>query len=129
MTSFPVGKISALILSLISFRSIAGAQLPAGTLRGQVTDSLGGAIVRATVVVTYHSGTDRTIATDEAGGYAISSLSPGRYAVRVMARGFAPYRQTEVEVAAGRTTRLDIRLNVELEKQEVIVSDESPPDA
>ncbi|HVF50169.1 MAG TPA: carboxypeptidase regulatory-like domain-containing protein, partial [Pyrinomonadaceae bacterium] len=96
------------------------------TLRGQVTDEFGGVVVGAVVTVADATGVEKTVTTDAEGNFALAGLAPGKYLVRAQAGGFAPYENAEVEIAAGRRDPLNIRLGVALERQEVIVSAESP---
>ncbi|HEU4596055.1 MAG TPA: carboxypeptidase regulatory-like domain-containing protein [Pyrinomonadaceae bacterium] len=103
-----------------------GAQQSQGTLRGKVTDELGGLVVGATVTAADASGVEKTATTDEEGNYAFTALPPGAYTVRVAASGFGLYENLGVEVTAGRTEPLDIVLTVAIEQEEVTVTAESP---
>ncbi|MBC7932870.1 MAG: carboxypeptidase regulatory-like domain-containing protein, partial [Rubrivivax sp.] len=102
------------------------AQQSQGTLRGQVSDELGGVIIGAIVTATDAAGVEKTATSDEEGRYAFSSLPPGRYAVRVGQAGFSPYENAGVEVTAGRTEPLNIVLTVAIEQEEVTVTAEAP---
>ena len=102
------------------------AQQSQGTLRGQVTDELGGVVVGATVTATDAAGVERSATTNDEGLYAFSALPPGRYTIRVIQAGFAPFENAAVEVAAGRTEPLNIVLSVALEQEEVTVTAEEP---
>jgi len=53
------------------------AQLPPGSLEGQVTDPSGAAISGASDLVTAADGTTRVSATDARGQYQIEGLAPG----------------------------------------------------
>jgi hypothetical protein len=111
----------ALTLMLCVLDSSA-RQSPAGSLRGEVADALGGLIVGATVAVVDSRGAERIVNTDRAGAYLVSGLAPGTYAVRASARGFAAAEIEGVKVSAGRAQMLDIKLNAALEKQEMNVT-------
>ena len=114
-----------LIIALAS--AGASAQQPAtGSLRGQISDEFGGVIVGATVTVLDSNGKARTATTDSDGNFAIAGLAPGRYTLRTVAPGFAPYESADVEVAPGRNTPLKITLGISLEKEEVTVASEGP---
>jgi hypothetical protein len=104
------------------FISAAFAQPRAGSLRGQVTDELGGVIVGATMILTAADGVARTATTSGEGIYLFNNLSPGKYTIRVMAVGFNPYESSELAVAPGGRATHDIRLSVALEKQEITVT-------
>ncbi|HWS53989.1 MAG TPA: carboxypeptidase regulatory-like domain-containing protein, partial [Pyrinomonadaceae bacterium] len=122
-----MGRGAALTLALVLLSAVCGvAQQSQGTLRGQVTDELGGLVVGANVTATDASGVERTATTDDEGRYAFSSLAPGRYTVRVVAPSFALYENAGVEVTAGRTDPLDIVLSVAIELEEVTVTAETP---
>jgi hypothetical protein len=113
------------LLLILSACAVFGQQA-AGTLRGQVRDEFGGAIIGATVTVTSTGGAEKTATTNDEGVYTVGSLQPGRYAVRAQAAGFAVYENTEVDVAAGRRETLDIPLSVTIEEQNVTVAAETP---
>src|SRR5258705_9972513 len=74
------------------------AQQSNGTLRGQVLDEFGGAIVGAAVVVVDANGVEKTVTTNEQGMYVISGVAPGKYTVRVSAPGFAVSETPDVTV-------------------------------
>ncbi|HYO63348.1 MAG TPA: TonB-dependent receptor, partial [Pyrinomonadaceae bacterium] len=118
------GLILTLLLSAVS----AFAQAT-GSLRGQVTDELGGAVVGATITVVDAAGAIKTATTSGEGEFAFNALAPGTYTVRAFATGFAPYESAEVAVAAGARQTLEIRLGVLLEREEVVVAGESPLEA
>jgi hypothetical protein len=106
--------------------SSAFAQQSKGTLKGQVLDELGGAIVGATVVAVDAAGVEKTATTNDQGIYTLSGLVPGKYTVRASTPGFAPYENTEVQVVAGRTEQLNITLNVAIQEQKVTVNSDNP---
>src|SRR5215210_5045835 len=87
---------------LILCVSITFAQQSSGTLRGRVADEFGGLIVGATVSVADQNGVEKTATTDAEGNYSFPSLPAGRYTLHTSAPGFAPFENTEFEVAAGR---------------------------
>jgi Carboxypeptidase regulatory-like domain len=114
----------ALVLALCV--SAAFAQQATGTLRGQIVDELGGAIVGATVTATDERGVEKSTTTNGEGNYVLGGLPPGRYTVRAAASGFAVYENTEVDVLSGRREPLDITLSVTIEQQNVTVQSEVP---
>ena len=92
-----------------------------GTLRGQITDQLGGVMVGTTVTVTGANSVEKTAQTNSEGIYVFTDLLPGKYTVRVLATGFAPYERQAVDISPGKRELLNIKLSVVLEKQEVTV--------
>ncbi|HKR02257.1 MAG TPA: carboxypeptidase regulatory-like domain-containing protein, partial [Pyrinomonadaceae bacterium] len=111
----------ALMLALSLSVSFAQQQ-QAGSLRGQVSDELGGALVGATVTVVSQSGAEKSTVTNEDGNFVVNGLAPGAYTVRASATGFAPYEAADVQVTAGRSEPLDIKMSVTIEEQKVTVS-------
>jgi uncharacterized membrane protein YgcG len=115
-----------LTFAVLFFVSAASAQQSSATLRGKVSDELGGVIVGATVTATDASGVAKTAATDQQGNYVFTSLAPGRYTVRVTQAGFSPYENAAVEVQPGHTDPLNVVLTVAIEQEQVTVMAEAP---
>jgi hypothetical protein len=115
------------LLLLIGLSTVfAFAQQTRGTLRGLVTDELGGAVVGASVVLTDAAGTQKgTTTTNAEGVYVFSALAPGKYFVTAIAEGFAGSEGTEVELAAGQRKTQDLLLRVTIEER-VTVAAETP---
>src|SRR5947207_11561887 len=58
--------------------------------------------------------------------YVVNGLVPRNYPIRVTTSGFAPYENTEVQVAAGRGGQpLNITLKVTIEEQKVTIESDS----
>jgi hypothetical protein len=88
------------------------AQTHRASIRGSVTDPNNAAIPGATVKLTNKATNEiRTVTTDAAGEYAISSLAPGAYLVAVEATGFQRLPQ-EVTLQVNQELRLDPVLSV-----------------
>jgi hypothetical protein len=109
----------ALVLAL---SIVTGFAQQPGSLRGQVTDEFGGALVGATVTAVNQTGVEKSTVTNEEGNYVISGLTPGAYTVRAVANGFAVFEATDVEITAARRDPLDIKMSVTIEEQKVTVS-------
>src|ERR1041385_3800006 len=79
--------VTAVVVGLLIFAAagIAVAQERAGSLRRQVLDELGGAIVGATMTAIDAKGTEKTVTTNNNGVYTINGLAPGKYTLRVVA--------------------------------------------
>jgi hypothetical protein len=82
------------------------------TIRGQVTDELGGVVVGATISITSSQGVIQTILSDQTGNYRFASVSSGRYIVTVTQIGFATFQQAEVVVTDGQPTIVNVTLRV-----------------
>ncbi len=113
-----------LALALCAFwsASLAVAQQRGGSLKGQVLDELGGAIVGAAVTAIDGRGVEKSTVTNDSGAYTINGLAPGKYTVRAVNAGFAMYENAEVEILAGKAQQLDVTLKVAIEEQKVVIA-------
>jgi Carboxypeptidase regulatory-like domain len=118
-----MGKL-LMIVALCASTSLA--QQTTTTLKGQVLDELGGAIVGAHVVAVNANGSEKNVTTNGEGIYSFDALMPGRYTMRASAEGFAVSENSEVDVVAGQNQQLNIILRVTIEEQKVTVTNESP---
>src|SRR6188472_1032776 len=109
-----------LLLTLLF--SVAAFGQQTGSIAGQVQDTLGAAIVGATVTVVSADGKEKTATSNQRGEFTVTGLAAGKYTVRVVAAKFALYENTEVEVAAGDRQELVIPLTVEGVQEQVDVS-------
>jgi hypothetical protein len=117
---FSRGVWMCLALALIAASLVAQ---PASTLHGKVLDPSNSAVPKASVIVSGPGGTTKVTETNNDGDYNVTGLPPGKYTVRVTAPGFTLFENTTLEIAGGRPATLDIKLTVEVSKQEVTVSD------
>jgi len=108
---------------LLTFRVGEAAQIPTGSIRGQVTDPSGAAVVGATVVVLPAEGASSTTSTNRDGNFDVKPLAPGKYTVRVFASGFAQFEMKDVAVVGGSPVVLSVKLSIEEQKEKVIVND------
>src|SRR5882672_10724293 len=116
-----------LLLIIALCASTALAQQANGTLRGQVLDEFGGAIIGATVVAVDAKGIEKTVTTNDEGMYVINGLAPGKYTVRASAAGFALYENAEVDVVSGRGQPFNLTLKVTIEQTKVTVNSDNQP--
>lgn len=101
--------ISIVWLLLLGVAGSAGA----ATLQGRVLDPTGDAVFDARVTATgAHRGLQRDATTDHLGRFTLPELPPGRYAVTVEREGFATRKLDAVDLAVGRTVRLDVTLEL-----------------
>jgi len=114
-----------LFVLAIIFPARLFAQTSTGTLRGQVTDPSGSAVVGASVVVTPSGGEKVTVTTGRDGVYEVKNLAPGMYDVQVIAKGFAPFESKEVAIAANQVQKLDVSLTIAEQEQKVVVEAEA----
>jgi hypothetical protein len=115
-------KLSAFIsFILLLINSSVWAQ-SAGSLSGQVFDSLGAVVVGANVIAVDANAKEKSAVTNKQGEFSINGLAPGTYTVRVVAPKFALYEQPEVEVKAGAKQELTIALTVQAVNENVDVN-------
>src|SRR5215217_3270781 len=105
-----------------SIPALVVAQQRAGSLRGQVLDELGGAIVGASVTAVDGKGVEKSVVTNDAGNYTINGLAPGKYTVRATNAGFAMSETPDVEIVSGKPLQFDITLKVAIEEQKVTIA-------
>ena len=118
-----VWRVAVFTLALVLNVCLAFAQQTA-SLRGQIKDEFGGAIVGASVILIDAGGAEKTATTNDEGIYVFNNLAPGTYTLRATSGGFAPFENTAVNITtAGRET-LDITLGVTIEEQQVTVASE-----
>jgi hypothetical protein len=91
----------------------AGQGGATSTISGVVTDSAGGVVPGATIVVTSNAtGTKFESVTNSTGAYAVPALSVGTYSVTVVLQGFKTAVITDVRVQVGIPTTVNAVLDV-----------------
>jgi uncharacterized membrane protein YgcG len=106
----------------------APAQAATGVLRGHVLDPTGALIPGAQVTVSNAKGGTVGAATaNAAGAYAVRGLAAGSYIVQVTFTGFAPFVSAPIDLAAGQSKSVDVKMAVEATQQQVVVTDEGGP--
>lgn len=114
---------TAVLLLATMAGTAARAQEATGSLRGQVTDPSGAAVTDATVLVTTASGAATTATTNKEGFYEVKGLVPGKYGVKVIAPGFAPFESPQIDITAGQAQKLNVSLSIEVQQEKVEVTD------
>jgi len=111
-----------ILLSTV-FVCLAAAQAPAPpSLRGTVTDPSGASVPGALVQLVGPGGQQRSV-TNDLGAYQFPSLRPGKYRVRVIARGFTVFDRRDVEIRG--PLALDAQLAIATDTQVINVEDEA----
>ncbi|HSL21560.1 MAG TPA: TonB-dependent receptor [Vicinamibacterales bacterium] len=114
-------------LALVFSRVPALAQQGTTEVRGVVADAQGAVLPGVTVTVRNEdTGMFREVVTNQDGTYFVSGIVPGRYSVSVTLEGFRPYSQHDLILSIGRTTTLNIQLEVGTVAEAVTVTGESP---
>jgi len=123
-------RLCALLLLLITgavgAASAHGQATASGTILGTVTDKSDAAVAAADVVITNKAtGTSRSAATNDSGGYRFDLLPAGAYSVKVTKAGFTSVVLT-VELLVGQTTTANAILNPGSVSQTIEVTSEAP---
>lgn len=114
--------LGAVVLSLLVCPCALRAQMNSGTIAGFVSDPSGASIPEAAIVATdvaTHTATRAVTLPD--GNYLLNYLVPGTYEIQISKSGFITSVETNVEVTAGHTVRLDFKLTVGQVQQSVQV--------
>src|SRR3954447_16274632 len=121
--------VSRILFAAALFSSIAFGQASAinGEILGTVTDPSGAPVADAKVTAT-NTGTGYTqsATTIGSGLYRLALLPLGTYSVTVETPGFATYKQTGIEISAGRSATIDVALQVKGAVTEVVVTGAAP---
>jgi len=97
------------------------AELPQPGQRGTITDPSGAAVPGAEVRIRGARGEQRAV-TDSAGAYSFAALAPGKYQVRVSAKGFSITEKKDFRVE--RAAVFDAQLAIRPERQAIEVEEE-----
>lgn len=102
---------------------VAQAQASFGAIVGTVTDPSRANVVGADVVLE-SNGTAAKVKTKTGSGgtYSFLNLNPGSYSVTVSKSGFTSFKQQEVDVTIGGSTRVDVALQIGDISQSVTVN-------
>ena len=111
-----------ILLCVLLAGAAARAQSQAVSLRGQVTDP-SGATVPGALVQLRGPGPEQRAFTSVSGEYSFDGLRPGKYLVRVIAKGFTVSQRRDFEINGDAT--LNVQLTIEAGTQVINVEDEA----
>jgi hypothetical protein len=118
----------SLILLIAAAPFCFGQTTSNGTLRGDVKDQTGAVVPGATVTITSADrGYQRTAKTNDQGEYVIASVSPGMYSLKVEAKNFKTYEQTELAIAPSENRSNDVSLQAGPQTETVTVTGDQAP--
>jgi hypothetical protein len=96
-------------------------------LSGTVTDSSGGVVAKAKVILTDEAtNIAATAATDDQGVYVFTGLRPGSYMLRVEANNFASVERKNLVLAVSQRAALNVTLNPGSVSASVTVTTQAP---
>jgi hypothetical protein len=101
--------VALIVAAVFSLAHLFGqtSRMPFAIIQGQVRDPSGAAVSAASVTVVSKSGETGAAVTDMQGRYHLGGLSPGSYTLRIVARGFALYQSSPVDVATDQSITLN----------------------
>jgi len=106
---------------------VASAQESAAELRGRVLDAQDAVLPGVNVTITNQAtGVYRETVTNGDGTYFITAIAPGIYSIDAELSGFKKYSRRDLRLDLGRTTTLDVRLDVGALTETVSVTAETP---
>jgi vitamin B12 transporter len=114
--------VAPVIVIFFTFISVAAAA-ERGHIEGAVSDQAGAKVGNARI--TLHDQTGATVAetrTDESGLFKIDEIVAGRYTIAAEARGFTQSDIADIEVTAGGTASVSLRLEVAALTDRVVVT-------
>ena len=114
---------SVVVLTALTSIALSQANTAAntGSIKGTITDQLGGLVVNATVFAKDSKGAERKTTTSANGSYEFRHVPPGIYQLRVIATGFELVEEKNLEVKSDGPTTRDWQLSVALVSQSVTV--------
>ena len=114
------------LLFLAAITPFSGFSQSTTLLRGTITDPQGGVIAGAVVTLSNAgTGFNRSVTTDNSGGYQFVQIAPGTYKIVVEMVGFANLTRTDVQLLVNTPTTLDLRLELGKTSETVNVAAEA----
>jgi hypothetical protein len=107
--------LGVLVLTLLCGIAIrpAAAQVLYGSVIGTITDQSDSIIPGATVTLTSkETGLAKEVTTDQGGRYSVVNVLPGRYDLKIVAKGFRTHLQTDIDVSPNTVGRVDVKMDV-----------------
>jgi hypothetical protein len=110
------------LFAMLGQNASLSAQTFRGGINGTVTDNSGAVIPNATVtVLNIETGQSKTAPSSSAGDFLFQDLNLGTYSVTVSAPGFGTVKTDKIEVSAGSTYTLPVKLTISSSSETVEV--------
>jgi hypothetical protein len=114
------------LIALLSATGVA-AQQGTSELRGKVVDAQGAVLPGVNVTLTNQAnGTVRDTVSGADGSFIASGLVPGTYQITAELQGFKKFERKELRLEVGKTTSVDVDMEVGGLEEVVSVTAESP---
>jgi len=119
--------LALVLISILSAAAPAIAQQGTAEIRGKVADAQGGIVPGVAIVVrNQNTGMFRETISNADGSYYVGGVTPGMYEITAELQGFRKYARRDIRLEVGRTTTVDVVLEVGSLEQEVTVTAETP---
>jgi hypothetical protein len=120
--------ILALILGVATaMPALAQSTAINGSIEGVVTDESGGVLPGVTVTIAnLDTGDSRVVVTSESGLYRAPLLPLGRYRVTAELQGFKKFEQTGINISAGQTALISVKMGVGALTETISVTADAP---
>src|SRR5262245_14210015 len=106
-------RLASFVCAMLLMPIMVLAQSTTQSIQGLVTDSTGGVIPGATVVLTNTgTGIPRTVQTNETGNYNFPSVQVGNYELKIEMQGFKGETVKGIRVETAAQVRQDVRLEI-----------------
>jgi outer membrane receptor protein involved in Fe transport len=120
-------RLAAIFLVTILAVPLALAQQGTSQMRGHVTAGDGSALPGVSVTIKHEeSGVVRMTITDAEGVYFMSGITPGKYELTAELSGFKPVRRHDIRTEVGKTTSVDVKLDMGAAAEEITVTAAAP---
>jgi hypothetical protein len=118
---------AVLTAAVLLLATAASAQQGTSELRGVVLDSQTAVLPGVTLTIrNQDTGMFREAVSNTDGTYFVTGLPPGPYEIRAMLSGFKQYTRPDVTLEIGKTTTLDVSMEVGRVEEVVTVTAEAP---
>ncbi len=123
---FTASRFLSVLFLLFALTAVSLAQVPTGSVRGQIKDQAEALVSGAKVTVSSKAtGAERTATTKADGEYLITNLQPGEYEIKIAAQGFKT-ALAPVVVQVGESVTIEFKLEVGAANETVVITSETP---
>ncbi|MCE5306846.1 MAG: carboxypeptidase-like regulatory domain-containing protein, partial [Acidobacteriales bacterium] len=121
-------KLFLATLAVVTMLAVpVSAQEVSASITGTITDATGALVASASVTAKdVDRGTTYTTTTNEAGAFLFPRITPGRYEVRIEAKGFKTLIRQDIVLEVNQRARMDESLEVGAVTESISVSGEPP---
>jgi hypothetical protein len=122
------GVVGLAVATIVVFStaSVLNAQINRGVIEGIVSDAQGAIMAGVQVEITsLDTNVTARATTNDSGYYRVGDLIPGKYRVRFAYAGFSTNEISDIDIPAGKITRVDMQMRVDATRQTVEVKAEA----